>query len=79
MLKNYFPINIFPTFCLSGVIQEAIISYNFANFKQLDTQTEFLTETLKDLKHGKQFWKLFIALAVLFLASELFLIRFWKA
>jgi len=59
-------------------LQEAIINNNFNNFNQLDTKTEFLAENLKKLKHGKQFWKWFIVLALIFLAAEVVLIRFWK-
>ena len=40
-------------------------------------ESEF-SEALKDINNGKQLWKYFIVLALLFLFSEMAIIRFWK-
>lgn len=37
-----------------------------------------LSETLKDMNQGTILWKLFIILALVFLAIEIILLRFWK-
>ena len=40
-------------------------------------ESEF-SEALKDINNGKQLWKYFIMMALLFLFSEMAIIRFWK-
>jgi hypothetical protein len=42
-----------------------------------DTGTPF-SEIFKEIQNGKQLWKWFIGLSLLFIALEAFIIRFWK-
>lgn len=50
----------------------------FENFQLIADTGSGFSETLQDLTNGKQLWKLFIAFAILFLAIEMAIIRFWK-
>lgn len=52
--------------------------FNYFNFNILNTTYNNLTSTLKELDQGKKLWKLCIILALLFLATEIILLRFMK-
>lgn len=49
-----------------------------ANFSLLEAGTKTLTDTLSEMDQGKKLWKWCIILALLFLAGEVSLLRFWK-
>lgn len=44
----------------------------------IEGKSQTLSETIEELDQGKQLWKLFLALALLFVAVEAAIIRFWK-
>jgi hypothetical protein len=48
-----------------------------ANFNVIDAEAGRLEVALADLDSGRQFWKWFIAFALLFLVAEALVIRFW--
>ncbi len=60
-------------------IKTLISSKNLKNFKFLEFENikEFAT-VLKNISQGKQIWKIFILLSLLFFAIEILLIRIWK-
>ena len=43
----------------------------------MDNPTTYVTETVSQYRFGKQFWKACIILALIFLAIEILLLRFW--
>ena len=59
-------------------IAAAIERNALKNINILDSKNASLTTVVKDLHKGVQLWKLFLALALLFLIIELFLLRFLK-
>jgi len=59
-------------------LQKLMQSGNFKQFQLIDSLNSGVSETLQDYSNGKQFWKHFIALAILFLMFEMAIIRFWK-
>ncbi len=48
------------------------------NVSLVDQPDRNLTEVIRDLYSGIKLWKLFIILALLFLAAEVCILRFWK-
>ncbi|HVA97843.1 MAG TPA: BatA domain-containing protein [Bacteroidia bacterium] len=59
-------------------IEETISKSGFSNFSLIDNQTKNLTQVLTENEQGKKLWKLCIILALLFLAVEIFLVRWIK-
>jgi hypothetical protein len=59
-------------------LQQIMQSGKFKQFQMIDSQISGIGETLEDYSNGKQFWKHFIVLAILFLMCEMAIIRFWK-
>ncbi|MDZ7741264.1 MAG: BatA domain-containing protein [Bacteroidota bacterium] len=58
---------------------EALISdLNLKNFSVLKNDQVSLTKAVSDINKGTRFWKLFIILALAFLAAEIAIIRLWK-
>lgn len=55
-----------------------IQSDKFDQFQLIKSSEAAFSETLQDLNSGKQLWKYFIALSILFLICEMAIIRFWK-
>jgi hypothetical protein len=51
----------------------------FPNIKvdMMDNPATYVTETVSQYRFGKQFWKACIILALIFLAIEILLLRFW--
>jgi hypothetical protein len=55
--------------------------FEFAGFKTLEVLSSSgteMTDAFKDLIAGKQWYKLFILLALLFILAEVLILRFWK-
>ncbi|MBA4410323.1 MAG: BatA domain-containing protein [Bacteroidota bacterium] len=59
-------------------LQKFMQAGDFKQFKLIDTSDAAISETLQDYSNGKQFWKHFIALAIIFMMCEMAIIRFWK-
>lgn len=59
-------------------LEEEISKPGFSNFSLLSGSAKDLSGALSDLNQGKRYWKWCIVLALLFLAAEIALIRFWK-
>ncbi|MBU2651264.1 MAG: BatA domain-containing protein [Bacteroidetes bacterium] len=49
-----------------------------SDFKLLSDQNKPLSVAIRDMNEGKRLWKLFIIFALVFLASEVLMLRFWK-
>jgi Aerotolerance regulator N-terminal len=65
--------------CFDKDALEAQISApGFANYSLLSINNQSIGTALKELNQGIKYWKAFILLALLFLALEVILIRFWK-
>jgi hypothetical protein len=58
---------------------ELIRRYSLNNFEILADKDKPLSDTIKDMNQGTLLWKLFIILALVFLAIEVFLLRFWRS
>jgi len=67
-----------PDFYTEEDLQKIIQSDKFKQFQLVKSSEITLGETLKELSNGKQLWKYFILLAILFLFCEIAIIRFWK-
>ncbi|MDF2436339.1 MAG: N-terminal double-transrane protein [Bacteroidota bacterium] len=59
-------------------LNNQLSSSNLMNFNTLSTKDTDLSHTLTQLEQGKRLWKLCLILALLFLAAEVFLLRFMK-
>lgn len=67
-----------PEFYSIDDIKDQIKSNNLKHIQVMDTAEGNFSEILNDFNTGKQLWKLFIFLAILFLTCEMAVIRFWK-
>ena len=59
-------------------LQDLIGRYSLHNTRIIADTGKPLTDTIKDMNHGTRLWKLFIILALAFLAVEIFLLRVWN-
>ncbi len=59
-------------------LRELLKKNDLKNFSILNSQDKFFAHNLSQINQGKQLWKIFIILALLFLAVETALLRFWK-
>lgn len=60
-------------------IHEQIEKMKLENFSLLEGgDTPFLTKKLRQISRGRQLWKWFVVLALIFLAAEIALLRLWK-
>lgn len=59
-------------------LQEMTGRYSLANFRIITGHGKPLSEEVKDINQGTVLWRLFIILALVFLAFEIILLRFWK-
>lgn len=59
-------------------LEEIVRRYSVDNVKILADKGKPLTDTIKDMNQGTRLWKLFIILALVFLAIEIFLLRVWN-
>ena len=60
----------------SGELQEIITSGGFKNVKLVDNNPESISRQVIEGSEGKKLWKLFIFLALAFMAAEVALLRF---
>jgi hypothetical protein len=66
-------------FAGQDVISEMLSRYNHGNITLITSKEKPLSESIKDQNQGTLLWKLFIILALVFLAIEVVLLRFWKS
>lgn len=59
-------------------LKELLQSSQFQQFHIIAPTDAALSENIQDYSNGKQLWKIFIVLAILFMLSEMAIIRFWK-
>jgi hypothetical protein len=55
-----------------------IEKYRIKNTSVIEIQTRNFSQVFDEIQHGKKLWKLFLLFALLFLAAEAMIIRFWK-
>lgn len=67
-----------PEYLSTDEIQDQADANNFRQMQIIDVNVARFSETLEDLNKGKQLWKFFIMLAIIFMLCELAVIRFWK-
>jgi len=59
-------------------IKNLINKQNLTNSNYIDGASKYLLKTLKQINQGRQLWKLFIILALIFIAAEIALVKLWK-
>jgi hypothetical protein len=59
-------------------LQDLISRYSLTNTRIIAEMGKPLSEAIKDMNQGTRLWKLFIILALGFLAVEIFLLRIWN-
>lgn len=62
-----------------GDLSQLFSRYSLTSFKLMKDQGKALSEVIKDMNQGTLLWKLFIILALVFLAVEIILLRFWRS
>ncbi len=67
-----------PDHYTDGALSEQIGKYDLSGFKLLKESEKPLTQTLREINQGIRLWKLFLILALVFLAGEVMLLRLWK-
>ena len=67
-----------PEFYSPQDIKDQISIHHIKQIQIIDSSEGNFSQILQDLNNGKQLWKLFISLAILFLICEMAVIRFWK-
>jgi hypothetical protein len=60
-------------------LEELIRRYSLGNVEIIADKGKPLSDTIKDMNQGTLLWKLFIILALFFLAIEVVLLRFWRS
>jgi hypothetical protein len=59
-------------------LEELVRRYSLHNVEILSDKGKPLSDAIKDMNQGTLLWKLFIILALFFLAFEIVLLRFWR-
>ncbi|MDD5570304.1 MAG: BatA domain-containing protein [Bacteroidales bacterium] len=59
-------------------IEDLSVKAKLSNSSVIYTKNTSLTKTILEYNQGKKLWKIFVILALLFLAAEIALLRFWK-
>jgi hypothetical protein len=59
-------------------IKSIIDKHNLKNVHLIDSKVKPISQIVTELNQGIKLWKTFILLALLFLAAEVLLLRFWK-
>lgn len=67
-----------PLFLDAETINDLIGENNHDRMQVIEAADSNFSEVLQDLNNGKQLWKMFIILALLFLFIEMAVARFWK-
>lgn len=62
----------------ASTIEKEAEKAGLTGYKVLDSKVKGVDAQLSDLSQGTKLWKLFILLALLFLAVEILLLKFWK-
>jgi hypothetical protein len=62
-----------------GELENMVGRYQLNNVEILGEKGLPLSDTIKDMNQGTMLWKLFIILALVFLAIEVVLLRFWRS
>ena len=65
-------------FYTNDELERMIAEYNLTNVSVLSGQEQTITDNIKEFNQGKQLWKLFILLSLLFISIEVLLIRLMK-
>ena len=60
-------------------IRKGLEKAGLTNFSVLENTGPKLSTTIQDMNMGLRLWKLFIILALVFLAAEVLLLRFWRS
>ena len=60
-------------------LEELLKQYVIGNIDIMTAGEKPLNESIKDMNQGTMLWKLFIILALIFLATEVALLRFWNS
>jgi len=67
-----------PEFYTEGELLSLVQSDKFEQTQLIESSSAAFSEILQDLNNGKQLWKYFVVLALIFLLCEMIIIRFWK-
>ena len=59
-------------------LQKQIDEKNLKNVVIIDQAEKTLTNSLQEVNDGKKLWKLFLILALVFLAAEILIIRLFR-
>jgi hypothetical protein len=65
-------------FAVQADLEQATGRYSLKNIRILADMGKPLSDTIKDMNQGTSLWKLFIILALVFLALEIILLRVWN-
>lgn len=65
-------------FYTTDELKEMISDVTGFNISLVDTDTPFLTKSIKELQQGNHYWRLFLMLALFFLAAEIAILRLWR-
>ncbi len=65
-------------FYTNNELKEMVSDVKGFNISLVDTDTPFLTKSIKELQQGNQYWRLFLMLALFFLAAEMAILRLWR-
>lgn len=68
-----------PVYYSGEDLQDWINSKKYSQMQVINSTDQSFSETLQDLNNGRQLWKYFILLAIIFLFCEMAIIRFWKS
>ncbi|MFZ6051758.1 BatA domain-containing protein [Halocola ammonii] len=61
-----------------GNLESELQKFGLSNFRVIDSKIETLANNVKKLSAGNQFWRSCIIMALIFLAIEIILIKFWR-
>lgn len=67
-----------PDFMNAQELKDQFSTGNLKQMQLIDASDTNFSEVLQDLNDGKQLWKMFIMLSILFLLVEMAVIQFWK-
>ena len=67
-----------PEFYTEGDLQKFLQSKRFSQFQLIESTNASFEKTLQDLNNGKQLWRYFIFMTIIFIFCEMAIIRFWK-
>ena len=67
-----------PEFYTEEDLQKLIKSPEFGQFQVIQSSDLSFSQAIQDLNNGKQLWKYFIILTIIFLFCEMAIIRLWK-